>query len=74
MSEQKKYFKLSKDIPLTLLVPIIGCICSVAILFYRVEILEKNSINTQALYERLTKLEVTQNIMLEILRSKNNDK
>lgn len=65
MSE--KSWSISRSIPVTTLVPIIVCICSIAVLFYRVDILEINSINNVAVYERLVSLEVEMKNMTKSL-------
>lgn len=62
-----KGFSFSKDIPLTLLVPIVLLIGTVAVLFYRVEVLEKNSININIVYERLVRLEVQSEYIIKQL-------
>ena len=53
-----KTFSFKRGTLITLLVPAILCIGAFFVLFYRVDMLEKNSISNRVVYDRLLRLEV----------------
>ena len=58
MEEKPNLWHLNRSVPLSLFIPVIGCVCSLAVLFYRVEVLERKSNDAHVVIERLVRLEV----------------